>query len=166
MGKSQKEITSNICEGESWYMVPSYKVMLVRDSAESVKATGKKSTVKSPEDMAEILRTYLDGADREHFIVAMLDRKGNMLGLNTVSIGGLSSSIAHPREVFKPAIIIGAASIILCHNHPSGDHSPSPEDIEVTRRMIDAGKILGIDVLDHIVMGDPGYCSLKGRGLI
>lgn len=165
MARSQKEIVSNVCEGESWYIVPSYKVMLVRDSGESVKMAGKKFAVKNPDDMAEIFRSYLDGVDREHFVVAMLDRKGNVLGLNTVSIGSISASVVHPREVFKPAIVMGASSIIVAHNHPSGDTAPSREDIDVTNKLVEGGKLLGIEVLDHVIIGD-GYCSLKARGFI
>ena len=165
MAKSQKEITSTICEGESWYVVPSYKVMLVRDSGESVKMAGKKSVIKSPADMADMFKSYLDGADREHFVIAMLDRKGNILGLNTVSIGSISSSIVHPREVFKPAIVIGASSIVLAHNHPSGDTSPSREDIDITHKLVEGGKILNIEILDHVIIGD-SYYSFKERGLI
>jgi len=165
MAKSQKEITSTICEGESWYIVPNYKVMLVRDSGESVKMTGKKSVIKSPADMADMFKSYLDGADREHFVIAMLDRKGNILGLNTVSIGSISSSIVHPREVFKPAIVIGASSIVLAHNHPSGDTSPSREDIDITHKLVEGGKILNIEILDHVIIGD-SYYSFKERGLI
>ena len=165
MAKSKKEIISTICEGESWYIVPNYRVMLVRDSSNSVKATGKKK-LSSPDDVAGVLKTYLDGADREHFCIALLDRKGHILGINTVSIGSLSSSIVHPREVFKPAIVIGAASIILCHNHPSGDTAPSKEDLEVTNRLIEAGKIIGIEILDHVIIGDDSFCSLKARGFM
>jgi len=166
MAKSQKEIISTVCEEGNWYVVPAYKVMLVRDSAESVKATGKKSTVKSPEDMAEILRTYLDGADRENFCIAMLDRKGNLLGLNTVSVGGLHSSIVHPREVFKPAIVIGAASIILCHNHPSGDPNPSPEDRAVTSKLASGARFLDMLILDHLIIGFEKYFSMADEGIM
>jgi DNA repair protein RadC len=165
MARNQKEIVSNVCEGESWYIVPSYKVMLVRDSGESVKMAGKKFAVKNPDDMAEIFRSYLDGVDREHFVVAMLDQKGNVLGLNTVSIGSVSASVVHPREVFKPAIVMGSSSIIVAHNHPSGDTAPSREDIDVTNKLVEGGKLLGIEVLDHVIIGD-GYCSLKARGFI
>jgi DNA repair protein RadC len=165
MAKSAKEITSNICEEGAWYVVPAYKVMLVRDSSECVRATGKKHEVKSPSDMADIFKLYLDGADRENFVVAMLDRKGNILGLNTVSIGTISSSVVHPREVFKPAIVIGASSIIIAHNHPSGDTAPSREDTDVTRRLVEAGKLLGIEVLDHVIIGD-NYYSFKEKGMI
>ena len=165
MAKSQKEIISNVCEGESWYVVPEYKVMLVRDSNGGAKVPGNKTGVKSPSDMADIFNTFLEGADREHFVVAMLDRKGNVLGLNTVSIGSISASVVHPREVFKPAIVMGASSIIVAHNHPSGDTAPSREDIDVTNKLVEGGKLLGIEVLDHVIIGD-GYCSLKARGFI
>ena len=163
---SKKQIESTICEEGNWYWVPEYRVMLVRDSNGGAKATGKKKALTTPDAVAEIFKTYLDGADREHFCIALLDRKGHILGINTVSIGSLSSSIVHPREVFKPAIVIGAASIILCHNHPSGDTTPSKEDLEVTNRLIEAGKIMGIEILDHVIIGDDSFCSLKARGFI
>jgi DNA repair protein RadC len=83
-----------------------------------------------------------------------------------VSIGGLHSSIVHPREVFKTAVKRSAASIILAHNHPSGDPTPSQEDISITRRLIEAAKIIGIELLDHVIIGDSTYCSLKEKGLI
>lgn len=156
---------STICEEGNWYWVPEYKVMVVKDSSGGAKAAGKKKSIKSPDDVAEVLKTYLDGADREHFCIAMLDRKGNIIGINTVSIGGLHSSLVHPREVFKPAVILGAASLILCHNHPSGDTDPSKEDIEGTKMLVEAGRIMGIEILDHVIIGD-NYTSLKSRGLM
>lgn len=151
-------------EGEfegTWYKIPDYKVMLVKDS----NVLSNKKRIGSPVDVVNMFETYLEGADREHFCVAMLDRKGNLLGLNTVSVGSVSASIVHPREVFKPAIIIGASSIILCHNHPSGDTTPSNEDITVTRKLIEGGKILNIEILDHVIIGD-NYYSMKERGVI
>ena len=105
----------------------------------------------------------MQGLDREHFVVLLLDIKNKVIGINTVSIGNLDSSIAHPREVFKPAILSNAGSILLAHNHPSGDPTPSREDIEITHRLVNAGNILGINVLDHIIIGD-GYRSLKEAG--
>jgi len=87
-------------------------------------------------------------------------------GEHVVSVGDLSSSIVHPREVFTEAIRRSAASLIVAHNHPSGDPTPSPEDVSVTRRLVEAGEVLGIDVLDHIVLGDNRYISLKERGLM
>ena len=95
-----------------------------------------------------------------------MDTKNRVLSIKTVSIGDLSSSIIHPREVFKDAIVASAASLIVAHNHPSGDPTPSADDVAVTKRLMDAGGILGIDLLDHIVIGDGKFVSLKERGLI
>ena len=94
------------------------------------------------------------------------DTKNKVLAIRTASIGDLSSSIVHPREVFKDAVVASAASIIVAHNHPSGDPTPSAEDVTVTKRLIQAGEIMGIDLLDHIVLGDGDFVSLKERGLI
>jgi len=93
----------------------------------------------------------------------MLDTKHKVIGINTVSIGNLNSCLVHPREVFKPAILSNTAAIILGHNHPSGDTKPSNEDIEITRRIAEAGKLLSISVLDHIIVGE-GFTSLKEAG--
>lgn len=129
-----------------------------------------RKTIKSPEDVKntvkEMLMEEMRNYDREHFRVMYLDRKGGLLQMEDVSIGGLHSSIVHPREVFKTAVKKSAASIILVHNHPSGDPAPSTEDIEVSKRLIEAGKIMGIEVLDHVIIGENKYCSLKERGLI
>lgn len=156
-----KKIIEADLTASTWYKIPQYKVLLVRDS----NTTSDKKTIRQPVDVVNMLKSYLDGVDREHFAIAMLDRKGNVLGINTVSVGGLHSSIVHPREVYKPAVIIGAASIILCHNHPSGDPEPSQADIAVTNKLVEAGRIMGIEVLDHIILGDD-YYSFKERGLI
>lgn len=126
--------------------------------------------IKSPEDVQQIVNQFLSPAmrdyDREHFVVLYLDRKGGLIVKEDVSVGGLHSSIVHPREVFKTAVKRSAASIILAHNHPSGDPAPSREDIDITRRLIEAGRIIGIEILDHVVIGDSRYCSLKEKGLI
>lgn len=95
----------------------------------------------------------------------LLDTKNGVLRSRTVSVGDLSSSIVHPREVFAEAIRHSAASLIVAHNHPSGDPAPSPEDIAVTKRLAEAGELLGIEVLDHIVLGDNRWVSLKEKGL-
>jgi len=154
-----KQITSEL-EGK-WYKIPDYKIMLVRDS----NITADKKRISHPNDVVNVFQTYLEGLDREHFCIAMLDRKNNILGINTVSIGSISASIVHPREVFKPAIIIGASSIILCHNHPSGDTMPSNEDITITRKLVEGGKLLNIEILDHVIIGD-NYYSMKEKGII
>ena len=103
---------------------------------------------------------------REHVVAVLLDTKGGVVKQATISIGDLSSSIVHPREVFREAIRHSAASLILAHNHPSGDPAPSPEDIAITKRLIAAGEHIGIDVLDHIIIGDNRFVSLKEKGLI
>lgn len=124
--------------------------------------------IASPEDVVRIMRDHMDmgNLDREHFVVLYLNRKTHVNAIQTVSIGGLHSSLVHPREVFKPAILTSSAGIILVHNHPSGDPTPSAEDVNITRRLIEAGKILGIEVLDHVVIGNNEYKSLKALGQI
>ncbi len=92
-------------------------------------------------------------------MVLLLDRKNRVIGINTVSVGSLSSAVVHPREVFKPAILSNAAALIFGHNHPSGDPAPSPEDRVLTKRLVEGGKLLGIQVLDHIIVGDGRYYS-------
>ena len=160
--RSRQKIETNILEGKTWYKVPAYKVMLVRDNTRIETET---KFINSPDDVNKIIQSYLNGVDREHFVIVLLNRKNGIIGINTVSVGDLSSSIVHPREVFKPAIVAGAASIILAHNHPSGDPKPSLVDVRVTKRIKEAGDILGIEVLDHIIIGDGCYESLKARDL-
>jgi len=104
--------------------------------------------IRSSLDAATVLRSYIGEIDREMFVVICLDIKNQITAINTVSIGSLSSSLGHPREVFKPAILSNAAAIILGHNHPSGIPEPSKDDIGLTKRMAEAGRILGIDILD------------------
>lgn len=158
----RSKIETNIFESKTWYLIPEYKVMLVRDK----KIETDTKFINSSDDANKILQSYLNGVDREHFVVILLNRKNGIIGINTVSVGDLSSSIVHPREVFKPAIVAGAASIIVAHNHPSGDPAPSRDDINVTKRLKEAGDILGINVLDHVIIGDGCYVSLKARDLL
>lgn len=139
------------------YRVPRYKVSLVREG--SIPAEIK--TLSSPCMAEPVLRDYLEGADREHFVVAMLDNKNKLIGITTISIGSLNASIVHPREIFKPAILCNAASIILSHNHPSGDPRPSQEDLSITDRLKKAGEIIGIPVTDHIILGDNIFSFLE-----
>lgn len=126
--------------------------------------------IRSPEDVQEyadaVLVPEMRDYDREHFMVLYLDRKGGVITQESVSVGGLHSSIVHPREVFKTAVKRSAASIILAHNHPSGDPAPSRQDIEITRRLIEAGRIMGIEIIDHVIIGENIYCSFKEKGLI
>lgn len=122
--------------------------------------------VKSPEDAYKLLRDFFLDTDREYFVVVCLDTKNQPTAMNVCHVGSLNASIVHPREVFKPAILSNSASVIVAHNHPSGDPTPSREDVEVTKRLAEAGKIIGIDVLDHMVIGREDYISLKEKGYL
>jgi DNA repair protein RadC len=139
------------------YRVPVYRVTLVREAA--ITAPGPR--LRGAEQAAELLRQYLGAVDREYFVVILLDRKHAPIGINTVSIGSLTASVVHPREVFKSAILANAAALLCGHNHPSGDPTPSQEDRALTQRLVEAGKLLGIAVLDHIVLGDGTTASFS-----
>ncbi|WP_259424799.1 JAB domain-containing protein [Bacillus velezensis] len=123
-------------------------------------------SVKSPEDAYRLLKQFLKDIDREYFLVVCLDTKNQPTAINVCHIGSLNASIVHPREVLKPAILSNSASIIVAHNHPSNDSSPSREDIEVTKRLVRAGSILGIEILDHLIICDNNFTSLKEKGEI
>lgn len=120
--------------------------------------------IRTPEDVAHLLMAELRDSRKEHFIALMMDVKNRVLKRATVSVGTLDASLVHPREVFKEAVAISAAAVIVCHNHPSGDPTPSPEDRQITARLCEAGKVMGIEVLDHIVLGDGRWVSLKQLG--
>jgi len=122
--------------------------------------------INSPQDVAHLVMEEMRYLDREHFRVVCLSTKNHVLGISAISIGSLNSSMVHPRECFKEAIRRNSNAIILLHNHPSGDPTPSREDIEVTRRLAEGGQILGIEVLDHVIIGDNRYISLKERGIL
>lgn len=123
--------------------------------------------IRSPEDGAKIASRFIGRDDREVFFVMCLNTKNNVIAVHRCHVGSLNASLVHPREVFKSAILNNAASVIVAHQHPSGDITPSKEDINVTRRLVEAGKLLGIDVLDHLVVNsDNSFTSLKERGYI
>jgi DNA repair protein RadC len=109
---------------------------------------------------------------QEHFYVVLTDVKNEptaikqIVGASLVSKGTLDASLVHPREVFKVAVVANAAAVILVHNHPSGDPEPSPEDVALTRRLVEAGTLLGIPVLDHVIVGEEGFVSLAERGVV
>mgnify|MGYP000725362860 CR=1 FL=1 len=123
--------------------------------------TPTRPVIKSPGDASRLLMEEMRYLDKEHFRVILLDTKNHVLGIHSVSVGDLNSSLVHPREIFKEAIRRSSAAVILVHNHPSGDPSPSKEDLEVTRRLVRVGKLLGIEVLDHIIIGDNQFTSLR-----
>lgn len=122
--------------------------------------------IKTPDDAAALVMEEMRHFDREHFRAILLNTKNQVIGTDKVSVGTLNSSVVHPRELFRNAIKRGAASVILLHNHPSGDPTPSREDKDITHRVMEAGKIIGIEVLDHIIIGDNKFISLKAHGLI
>jgi DNA repair protein RadC len=143
--------------------IPIYRVSLVREG----KLPCYAERIRSSASASQILHTYLAGVDREHFVILLLDQKNQVIGINTVSMGSLTASVVHPRECFKPAILCNAASLICGHNHPSGDCQPSREDRALTTRLVEAGKLLGIAVLDHIIIGGEGrYFSFADEGLL
>ncbi len=121
--------------------------------------------IRCPADVSQLVMSELRHQTREHFKVLLLDARNQVTRVSTVSVGSLTESIVHPREVYREAIRHSCAALIAVHNHPSGDPSPSEEDIQVTRRLDEAGRMLGIDLLDHVIVGDGRYVSLKERGL-
>ena len=145
------------------FEAPIYQVYLVRKG----RVTTNSRTVSSPEDAFQILRDYLKGADREHFVGLFLDSANHLIGISTISVGILNSSLVHPREVFKLAYMMNAASVIVSHNHPSGNSEPSREDISMTKQLVEAGRILGIPLNDHLIITEQsGYVSFAERGLL
>lgn len=122
--------------------------------------------IRSPEDGADYLMEEMRQLKQEHFVVLFLNTKNQVIHQQTIFIGSLNASIVHPREVFREAVRRSSASIICAHNHPSGDPTPSQEDIQVTKRLVEAGKMMGIELLDHIVIGNRKFVSLKEKGYV
>jgi len=122
--------------------------------------------IRSPEDGAKYVMEDLRFLSQEHFVCLYLNTKNQVIHRKTVFIGSLNASIVHPREVFKEAIKRSAASIICAHNHPSGDPTPSREDIEVTKRLVECGRMIGIELLDHLIIGEQKFVSLKEKGYV
>lgn len=127
---------------------------------------GPRPVIHSPADAASLLMGEMNYLDREHFKVINLNTKNQVLAIDHVSIGSLNASLVHPREVFKQAIKRSAAWLILVHNHPSGNTQPSSEDEALTRRLCEAGKLLGIEILDHLILGQNNYLSMKEKGYL
>jgi DNA repair protein RadC len=121
--------------------------------------------IRCPADVSQLVMSELRHETREHFKVLLLDTRNQVRRVKTVSVGSLTESIVHPREVFREAIQHSCAALIAVHNHPSGDPTPSVEDVQVTKRLEEAGKLVGIDLLDHVIIGDGRFVSLKEQGL-
>jgi len=122
--------------------------------------------IKNPETVVKAIRAGIKDKAKEHFKLILLNPRNKIIGISTISIGTLNASLVHPREVFKDAIVHSAASVVLAHNHPSGDPEPSEDDLTITKRLTEAGKILGVEVIDHIIVGKNGFFSFKEKGLV
>ena len=146
------------------YTLPGFRISLVREPGVKL---AERPSMQSPSEAAPILREHIGDVDREVFVIAMLTTRHRVFGLHTVSVGCLTASLVHPREVFKPAILSGCAGLVISHNHPSGDPEPSAEDLALTRRLAAAGSLLGIEILDHLVIGEAGrFVSFRQRGFL
>ncbi len=142
------------------YRIPAVRIALVRERT----IASPLRVVRNPEDAAVILREVIGDRDRETFAVLLLDTKHRVVAVHIASIGSLDSAPVHPREIFKAAILANARAVILSHNHPSGDPEPSQHDVRITRLLVEAGRLLDIPVLDHIIVGDGTHVSLRVRG--
>jgi len=146
------------------YTIPGFRVALVREPGVKL---AERPALRTAAECAPILAQYIGETDREVFVVAMLTIRHRLIGVSTVSVGCLTSSLVHPREVLKPLILSGSAAFVACHNHPSGCPEPSAEDIALTRRLASAGQLVGIELLDHIILGEAGrFVSLRERGVL
>ena len=122
--------------------------------------------ITSPEAAAEVLMPLLDGLDREHCLTLNLDTKHRLVATTTVSVGSVDHTFMSPREVFRDALLHGASALVIAHNHPSGDAEPSSDDERITRRLVRAGELVGVVILDHIVVGHERWVSLARRGAL
>ena len=127
---------------------------------------GEKIFIKTAEDAVKLVKPKLKDKKKEYFLILSLDSRNNLIKISEISIGSLNANLVHPREVFKEAIQSLANSVILIHNHPSGDAIPSKDDIEITKQLMGAGEIIGISILDHIVIGNQDYKSMKDKELL
>ncbi len=156
-----QESTSKKAKSQRVNGIPIYRVALVQEG----KVKGYRKRIANSSTASNILRSYLADADREHFVVLLLDRKHQLIGINTVSIGSLTASVVNPREVWKPAILSNAAAIICGHNHLSGDPEPSNEDREITKRLVESGKMFWESMCSTMSLLEmSGIFRLRTRG--
>ena len=149
--------------------VKGIQIKAMMELAKRISSSGsslKRITVKSPQDIADYMMPEMRYLKKEYFKAVLLNAKNDIIKVVDISIGSLTASIVHPREAFKEAVRNSSNGVIFVHNHPSGDPEPSSEDISITKRLVEAGKILGISVLDHIIIGHGRFASLKERGFI
>ena len=126
----------------------------------------RRPQITCPEGAAALVQPLLAGRDREHCLLVALDTKHRLVTVSTVSVGTADHTFMAPREVFRDALLVGASAVFCAHNHPSGDPTPSADDRQITRRLAQAGTLLGVDLLDHLVVGDPGWESLARAGVL
>ena len=151
------------------YSVQAFKLLMVKDSSQVSRRSTRLLNSKplcGADVVYKYIRPFFINSDREKFGIICLNSHNTVIAFHLVSIGNLDSSIVHPREVFKFAILSSSASIILVHNHPSGFLDPSSEDIHLTRRLVEAGELMGIAVLDHLILNNSDFVSLKSRDLM
>lgn len=148
---------------ENGFGLKLFQAISERYSKEKIQS---KLLLDSPKVVADYLREKIGRTKKEHFVVLCLSSSNNLVKISNISVGTLNASLIHPREVFKEAIQASAARVILAHNHPAGNLTPSREDIKVTKSLVEAGKIINIDILDHIIVSNAEFCSFKEKGLI
>ena len=162
-----KQLELLVIKEEAKKAIPAKRVDIV--SLRMVKESSllyRNRSIKSPEDGFQLFKQFLGELDREYFVLLCLDVKNQVTAINVCHVGSLNASIVHPREVFKTAILSNSCSIIVAHNHPSGNCKPSPEDIAVTKRLKEASDIMGIELLDHLIIGENTFVSLKEKGYL
>jgi len=133
---------------------------------QDLEADEEKISISNPRDVAQAVRARIQDKAKEHFTLVLLNTRNKIIRVETISTGTLNASLVHPREVFKEAIAHTASSVIIAHNHPSGDTEPSEDDIRLTKRLVEVGRLVGIEVLDHIIVTKKEYLSFKEKGLM
>lgn len=157
-----------LCQIKGVGLAKSSQIIASIELGKRIALTSKvdKFKIKSPDDVSYLVMEEMRYLKREHFNIILLNTKNEVIAIENISIGSINASIVHPREVFVKAIKRTSSSIILVHNHPSGDPQPSREDISVTKRLVEVGKLIGIEVLDHVIIGDNVYISLKEKNIM
>lgn len=165
--KSIREADSSILKEHGFTNLQVTKILAVNELAKRMTTLDieEKNKITSPQDVSELLMEEMRYLKKEYFKIVLLNTKNRIIDIVNISVGSLNSSIVHPREVFIEAIKRSCASLILVHNHPSGETQPSKEDIEITKRLVEAGQLIGIKILDHIIIGDGKYLSFKEENL-
>ena len=133
---------------------------------ENLEADEESFEIRNPESIFKLISSNIKDKAKEHFKLILLNSRNRKIGISSISTGTLTTSLVHPREVFRDAITHSAASVILAHNHPSGDPEPSEDDLKITRKLVESGKILGVEVIDHIIIGRNSFYSFREKGLI